>query len=163
LTEAITAGTGIGQGMNNVTAIRDQRGAGIIRVLEYRAQQDALIGLEYAFNTIAMVNIEIDNRDPVKACGQGMAAPTAALLEMQNPIALSRPAWYPGGRTPQNTVFASLCITISTPCSMAPATRQVARAGPSDQPKQEHPRWHKGVVATPYGCCQSPAAGRRDG
>jgi hypothetical protein len=95
LLEAVTAGTGIGRGRNNVTAIRDQRGAGIIRVLEYRAQHDALIGLEYAFGAIAVVDIEIDNRDPVKACGQGMGCTYRGVVEDAEPHRAVSPRMVP--------------------------------------------------------------------
>jgi hypothetical protein len=67
--------------MNDVLAIRDQRGVGIKRVLEYRAQHDPIIGLKYVFGTVSVVDIEIDNCDPVDPLGQGVGCTHRDVVE----------------------------------------------------------------------------------
>jgi len=61
------------------------------------------------------------------------AAPTATLLNRQNPIASLRVAWWPGGRTAQNARRTwPLLSTASTAATTAPAARSAASAEPGD-------------------------------
>ncbi len=50
----------------------------------------------------------------------------ATLLKKQKPMARSRQAWWPGGRTAQNAFSSSPAITASVAASTAPAARSIA-------------------------------------
>src|SRR6218665_2829856 len=54
-------------------------------------------------------------------------AATAMLLKKQKPMALSRQAWWPGGRTAQKALSISPAMTASVAASAAPAARRAAR------------------------------------
>ena len=62
--------------------------------------------MKISLGAVAVVHVEIDDRDalPGRAQPSRCAAPIATLLNMQNPIARPRSAWWPGGRTAQNAV-----------------------------------------------------------
>ena len=61
-------------------------------------------------------------------------AAMATLLKRQNPIALSRSAWWPGGLTAQKTRRSRLFSTVSMPAKTAPAAAGSTHAG------NTHPR-----------------------
>jgi hypothetical protein len=70
-----------------------------------------------------------------RPCASACAAPTATLLNRQNPIARSRSAWCPGGRTAQNALRHS-----------PDSTRSVARRPPRRVPRGvERVRIHRRV------------------
>jgi hypothetical protein len=50
----------------------------------------------------------------------------ATLLKKQNPMALSRVAWWPGGRTAQKAFSISPAMTASVAAMAAPAARSAA-------------------------------------
>jgi hypothetical protein len=83
--ELLTVCTGAKRGMHNMVVIRDQRGIGIKRVLEHRTQHYPIVRLKYVFGTIAMVNVEIDTRDPFKARSKGMGCAHRDVVEDTEP------------------------------------------------------------------------------
>src|SRR6267142_1249745 len=64
------------------------------------------------------------------------AAATATLLNRQNPMALSRSAWWPGGRTSANAVsrVSSACSAACTAAAAAIRSNTSARSGRSGCP-----------------------------
>ena len=66
---------------------------GIERMLKCRAQHDALVCGEYILGAVAVMHIEINNRDSFKpVLSQGVRCTDGDVVEMQNPIAFPRSA-----------------------------------------------------------------------
>ena len=65
-------------------------------------------------------------RAPGRAARCAWRAAIATLLKKQKPIALSRQAWWPGGRTAQKALSSSPAITASVAAMAAPAARRAA-------------------------------------
>ena len=57
----------------------------------------------------------------------------ATLPKRQKPIAVSRSAWWPGGRVAQKAFFASPASTISTALQAAPTPRRAASSEPGER------------------------------
>jgi hypothetical protein len=73
------------------------------RMLEHADHQHLRVVLGAIFGAVAVVHVEIDHRharQPWRLQARAAAA-TAMLLKKQKPIAVSRSAWWPGGRMAQ--------------------------------------------------------------
>ena len=98
-----------------------------------RHHQHPRVAGEDVLGAVAVVDVEVDRprRARCRARSSACAAPTATLLNRQKPIARSRSAWCPGGRTAQNAVLHSPRITRSvastTRAGRVPRRRQRMR------------------------------------
>ena len=103
-------------------------GAGVVRKLVRREVEDARVVVEDILRPIAVVDIEVDDRDALdpRLLKRPCATATATLLNRQKPIARSGVAWWPGGRTKQNAESSSPRRTASVAASAPPAARSAA-------------------------------------
>jgi hypothetical protein len=75
-----------------------------------------------------VVHVEVDDGHALEAMAlQRMRAAMATLLKKQKPMACSRQAWWPGGRTAQKAFSSSPAITASVAAMAAPAARSAAQ------------------------------------
>ena len=115
-----------------VVALRHSAAVRVQQVLEDADHQHALIARDDVFGAVAVVHVEVDDRRHARRPRTSSACRTAIamLLKKQKPIASSRVAWWPGGRTAQNAFSTSPSITASVAATAAPAARNAAHSVP---------------------------------
>ena len=95
-----------------------------------RAVEQSPIGPKRVCVPLAVMNVEIDRPQRARPCStsgpRALSAPTATLLNRQNPIGRPGSAWWPGGRTAQKALSASPATTASTAAATAPAACSAA-------------------------------------
>lgn len=126
LLERLAVSTGLEWSMNDVLVLAVQRGVGIEWVLKCRTQHNPLIILKHAFGTIAVVDIEIDNRDAREASGEGMGRTHRYVVEdteSHRPVLLRVVPWWTDATERRVRLAAQYQID---PLHTAPAARRAA-------------------------------------
>src|SRR5512134_2349280 len=102
-------------------------GVRIKRMLEKTDHQHALVVCQDLLGSVAVMNIEINHRDPLETVHlEGMARADRDVVQEAEAIAAALRAWWPGGRTAQNALASSLRSTQSAASITAPAERSAA-------------------------------------
>ena len=87
-----------------VARVLGRPGARIERPLVDAGVEHVAVGGEDRLGAVAVVDVPVEHQHPLGAAARRSrgAAATATLLNRQKPIARSRSAWWPGGRSAQN-------------------------------------------------------------